>query len=88
MPAEDTALAEAASAAYVAAGVPEANEKSFDQQLNFTTWGAEVRGGVGRVGTPLAYRRQLWILVRKQLASRWTTKNVMQRLLGFFGGML
>jgi hypothetical protein len=83
-PDRDTEAAHKASQGYVDAGVPESTRKAFTAELDFSSWGAEVKGGKGCVGSPLSFRRQLWALSSLVLRIGWATKLTMQKMLGYY----
>ncbi|CAE8689793.1 unnamed protein product [Polarella glacialis] len=88
LPGEDDVLMARAEAAYEVAGFPRSEAKDFRNQLNFKAWGAEVRGGLGTSGGPLAVRRECWALTRHILKFGWVCKKIMQQLLGIFASLL
>ena len=80
----DTVLCEKASAAYVDAELPEAQDKAFNSLLNFKAWGAEIRGGRGTVSGPTEARLRMWIVVSKIVSLGWSTRKILEIILGMF----
>ena len=84
----DSIRSEAVSAAYAEVGLPEEKEKSFDHELEFRAWGAELKGGLGTLGAPLASRFHLFQITLSILTFGRITKHILQQLLGIFASVL
>ena len=85
--AKDTERAEAVSEAYVEDDLEEETSKTFHQELNFKSWGAEVLGGLGRVGAPAEVRMQLFRVCVCVLAVGWANQHILQSILGLFASV-
>lgn len=72
-----------AEQAYEKAGLQRAIHKSFRFQEKFKAWGAEIDGIQGRAGAPLHVRRQLWLLLMKTIKVGYSSKELLQRILGY-----
>ena len=80
---EDMRRIEKARAAYEEAGLRRAVHKAFTGLTSFKAWGAEVDGIKGRVGAPIALRRQVWCLIHRMVKHGYATRHLLQKLLGF-----
>ena len=80
---EDIEVITRAEVAYEEAGLQRATHKAFRAQTAFKAWGGELDGIRGRVGAPLAIRREVWTLIRCIVSSGWATKAILQQVLGF-----
>ncbi|CAE7364786.1 unnamed protein product, partial [Symbiodinium microadriaticum] len=80
---EDIEIIARAEVAYEEAGLQRATHKAFRAQTAFKAWGGELDGNRGRVGAPLAIRREVWTLIRCIVSSGWATKAILQQVLGF-----
>ena len=83
----DTIRSEEVSRAYVAEGLEEEESKAFNQQLDFTSWGARIRGGKGEAGAPLAVRVQLHMITVALVTIGWATQNILQQVLGLYASI-
>ena len=84
----DSERAQAVSEAYVAAGLPEGQEKSFERELDFRAWGAELKGGLGRLSAPVVSRFQFFQITLSNLKFGHITKHILQQVLGIFASVL
>jgi hypothetical protein len=80
----DLEQARAAEAAYAEAGLPRALHKSFRGLTSFKAWGAEIEGNRGTAGPPLATRRELWQITFEMVQLGYSTKRMLEKLLGFY----
>jgi hypothetical protein len=81
IPGVDTARLRKAFA-YVAAGFEVADDKMYHHEVNFKAWGAEVLGGLGKVGAPFTTRRELWRVARAVAVFSYIGKTVVRQVLG------
>ena len=72
-----------AERAYEKAGLKRATHKSFRFEEKFKAWGAEIDGIRGRAGAPLHVRQQLWLLLMKTIKLGYSSKEFLQRILGY-----
>jgi hypothetical protein len=77
-------LLQKSRAGYVAAQLPRAEAKGFEEQETFIAWGTEVCSKQGTCGAPRARRRQLMFLVGSLLVKKKASKEMMQTVLGSF----
>ena len=75
---------EAAEAAYERAGLLRSLKKSFRSQHSFKAWGAAIEGHRGTAAAPLDTRKQLWRLSLEVVRLGYSTKRMLERLLGYY----
>ena len=75
------------SRAYVDAGLPEEKSKAFHQNLDFKAWGAFLQGGSGKLGAHAEVRRQLQRVTAALLALGWSTKKLVEQILGLYASI-
>ena len=78
----DVLEVKAAEAAYEEAGFDRALHKAFRCEVEFKAWGAEINGVLGKVGAPLETRRQVWSILRRIVELGFSTKVILQKVLG------
>ena len=76
-------LAQAVSEAYVAAGLPEETDKAFNTELDFRSWGAELKGGIGTLAAPRSSRFQRFQITLEIIKFGCLTKHILKNSLGF-----
>jgi hypothetical protein len=86
-PGPDSARAAEVSRAYVDAGLPEEKSNAFHQSLDFKAWGAFLQGGSGKLGAPAEVRRQLQRVTAALLALGWSTKKLLEQILGLYASI-
>ena len=72
-----------AEQAYLNAGLARALHKSFRAETVFKAWGASIDGIQGTASVPVEVRRQVWWLCCQIISGGVSTKNILQRLLGY-----
>ena len=80
---DDMRRAKKAEDAYHQAGLDRALHKSFRGETSFKAWGAEVDGVAGTVGAPVEVRRQVFSLMLQVIVAGFSTKNILQRIMGY-----
>ncbi|CAE7920809.1 unnamed protein product, partial [Symbiodinium necroappetens] len=78
----DVQLVAKAERAYLEAKLQRAVHKEFRFETVFKAWGAEIDGVAGRVGAPLATRRQVWMLLQRIVTGGWASCDVLRQVLG------
>ena len=86
-PGPDSARAAEVSRAYVVAGLPEEKSKAFHQNLDFKAWGTFLKGVSGKLGAPAEVRRQLQRATAALLALGWSTKKLLEQILGLYASI-
>ena len=79
---------EQVSAANEEFGLPEETDKAFNAKIDFKAWGAELRGGVGALGAPVATRFQLFLLTQAIVSFRFSTRHILEQRLGIYTSAL
>ena len=79
----DAVFVDKAEQAYDEAGFQRAVHKMFRHETQFRAWGAEIDGVLGRAGAPLTLRRQVWLLLHRVISTGWSSKVVLQRIIGY-----
>ena len=78
----DVQLVAKAEQAYLEAKLQRAVHKEFRFETLFKAWGAEIDGVAGKVGAPLAIRRQVWMLLQRIVTGGWASCDVLRQVLG------